>query len=231
MEDASLHYGNLYENDRYVRLRYAQYIKLLSPKIKGKVKILDIGCYNGSLTDLLPKTVEYLGIDFDESALKIAESKGLKVIKFNLHNVELILKDKFDIIVVAEVLEHLLNPGKLMEQVKNLLGNDGVVLISVPNENTLYHRLMSVLGFGIDLYPFQLYKHLHFSTIQQNIEFVSKHFKILKKEYYVNPSGKGSRFEKLGILFKLIPDFVWGKLAYLFPGCFARGIIILCAKY
>ena len=90
---------------------------------------------------------------------------------------------------------------------------------------------MSLLGLGIDLYPFQLYKHLHFPTIKQNIKFVSQYFKIIKKEYYINPSGKGSRFDKLGILFKLIPDFVWEKLAYLFPGCFARGIIMLCINY
>jgi len=186
-EAACLHYGNLYEDDRYVRLRYEKYIKLIKRKIQGKVRLLEIGCYTAKLADLLPENIDYFGVDFDDKAVEIAKSKGLNVFKLNFNAMEIEFKEKFDIIIAAEVLEHLLEPGRVMRQIGKLLNDNGIVLISLPNENTLYHRLMSLLGLGIDLYPFQLYKHLHFPTIKQNIKFVSQYFKIIKKEYYINP--------------------------------------------
>lgn len=230
-EKVNLHYGNLFENDKYVRIRYDKYIDLLKDKIQGRVKLLEIGCYTAKLAEFLPVTVDYLGVDFDEKAIEIAKSNGRNVIKMNFNESEFDFKEKFDIIIAAEVLEHLVDPEKLMLKIAKVLTNNGMVLISLPNENTIYHRMMSLLGLGIDMYPFRLYKHLHFPTIRQDIDFVSKYFKILKKEYYINPGGRGSRFAGLGTILRLIPDCIWEKLAYLFPGCFARGIIILCAKY
>jgi SAM-dependent methyltransferase len=229
-DKANLHYGDLYANDKYVRLRYDKYVKLINDKSKAGARLLEIGCYTATLADLLPKNVEYLGVDFDEKAIEIARSHGKKVYALNFNEEEFNFKEKFDIVVAAEILEHLVDPGKLITKLKELLADDGIIIISLPNENTLYHRIMSLFGLGVDMYPFALYKHLHFPTIRQDIEFVSRYFKILRKEYYINPGGKGSRFEVAGVLFKLIPDFVWEKLAYAWPGCFARGIIIVGTK-
>ena len=66
------------------------------------------------------------------------------------------------------------------------------------------------------------------NSITSKVKFISKHFKIIKKEYYINPSAKGSRSEWLGTLLTKVPDSVWEKLAKMFPGLFARGVILLC---
>lgn len=42
-------------------------------------------------------------------------------------------KRRFDIIVVSEVLEHVLNPGRLLRSARRLLGPGQIVLITVPN--------------------------------------------------------------------------------------------------
>jgi SAM-dependent methyltransferase len=231
VQSAYLHYGNLYDDDKDVRRRYAKYVSLLKERVKGKSRLLEIGCYTAELAELLPKNIDYVGVDFDEAALEIAASKGRNVRKldFNTHALE--FKEKFDIIIAAEVLEHLLDPARLMVQISNVLKEDGLVIFSLPNENTLYHRLVCLLGFGIDLCSFQLYKHLHFPTLRQSVQFVSGYFRIIKKDYYINPRGKGARFEKLGMFTQVIPDWLWEGLAYMCPSLFARGIILLCEPY
>jgi hypothetical protein len=66
-----------------------------------------------------------------------------------------------------------------------LLAENGTVLISLPNECTLWHRIKMVLGWGVDSTGFAPWYHLHFPTLKQNDKFISKHFKIKKKRYWV----------------------------------------------
>jgi 2-polyprenyl-3-methyl-5-hydroxy-6-metoxy-1,4-benzoquinol methylase len=223
----NLHYGDV-DSDKYMRMRSEAFAKMISDKIKPGTTVLEIGCYTASLLDFLPKGVDYYGADFDEEALKIARSKGAKVNKMDFNGQDIGFNMKFDIVVCTEVLEHVLDPHKLIQKIGNLVKSDGYVLLSLPNENTIFHRLMSACGIGIDMCAFELYKHLHLPTIRQSRDFVSKYFKIVKTDYHINPSAKGSRAEKIGKLLMLLPDPFWYFLARLFPGLFARGVIFLC---
>lgn len=214
----------MYESDKYVKLRFEIYKSLLSPFLKPDIKLLDIGCYTADLLKLLPPFVDYYGIDSDKSALKIAEERGAKILEIDVENEEIHLDQKFDIIIATELLEHLKDPEKLVLKIKYLLKENGVVLISLPNECTLYHRLKVLIGKGIDGTGFLPHYHLHFPTIKQNIEFLEKHFKILKKSYW-HHIGVGGKLEKL---ISKVPDRFWIILANLYPSLFARGGIYLC---
>jgi SAM-dependent methyltransferase len=228
-----LWYKDVYDNDKYADLRLKIYADLLSPYLRESSKILDIGCYTARLLDFLPKDkhIEYWGVDFDEKALEIAKQKGANV-KFIKFDTEPILFDyKFDIIVAGEVLEHLINPAKILEQMQQLIKPDGIVLISLPNECTIYHRVMCLFGKGVDSLAFKLYKHLHLPTIKQSEGFVRKYFNIITRAYYVNPGGQGSRWELFGKLTQIVPITVWLWLANVFPGLFARGAIFICIQY
>lgn len=226
-----LHYGKMYEKDGYARLRLEQYTDLLKPVIKSTTKILEIGCYTADILDFLPENINYTGIDFDADAIKIAKQKGGRVFFVNLEKEEIKLSEKYDIIICTEVLEHLIDPSRLMRKIKTLLTKEGYILISLPNENTIYHRIMSVLGYGIDMCAFQPHKHLHLPTIKQNEAFVAEYFKIVQKQCYINPSAKGSRNEWIGSITMKIPDVVWRVLANKLSGLFARGIIFLAKNY
>ncbi|MDI6783516.1 MAG: class I SAM-dependent methyltransferase [bacterium] len=227
-----LWYGDMYQEDKYADLRLQTYARLLSPYIRDGITILDIGCYTARLLDFLPKdkNIEYWGVDFDEQALAIAKEKGAKVHFVRFDTEKIPFQTQFDIIVAGEVLEHLINPAGLMEQIQRLLKPDGITLISLPNECTIYHRIICLFGKGVDLCAFQLYKHLHLPTIKQSEQFVAKYFKIVKKAYFVNPGGKGSRWELLGKITSIIPIRFWQKLGDCFPSLFARGIIFLLSK-
>lgn len=210
--------------DKYARMRFNICKSLLSPFFKDGVRILDIGCYTADLLTLLPPSIDYYGVDSDEKALKIAKKRGAKTIKLNLENKQIPLNQKFDIIVATEILEHLKDPQKLILQIKRLVKKNGVILISLPNECTIYHRLKVLFGKGIDGTGFAPHYHLHFPTIKQNGEFIGKHFKIIKKCYWIH-IGVGGKLEKV---ISKIPDWIWMKLANLWPSMFARWVIYLC---
>lgn len=227
-----LWYGDMYQEDKYADLRLQTYAKLLMPYLYEGSKVLDIGCYTARLLDFLPKDkhLEYWGVDFDEKALEIAKQKGA-IIKYVRFDTELLpFQEQFDIIVVGEVLEHLINPAKILEQMQQLIKPDGMVLISLPNECTIYHRIMCLFGKGVDSLAFKLYKHLHLPTIKQSEQFISNYFKIIKKAYFINPGGKGSKWEWLGRIISAIPVGFWQQLGNWFPSLFARGGIYVC-KY
>ncbi|MFB3897224.1 MAG: class I SAM-dependent methyltransferase [bacterium] len=224
-----LWYGDMYQEDEYADLRLKTYAELLFPYLHEGSKILDIGCYTARLLDFLPKDkhIEYWGVDFDKKALEIAEQKGAitKFVRFDSE--ALPFREQFDIIVCGEVLEHLINPANILVQMQCLIKPDGMVLISLPNECTIYHRIMCLFGKGVDSLAFHLYKHLHLPTIKQSEQFISGYFKIVKKAYFVNPGGKGSRWEILGKITSILPNSFWQWLGNLLPTLFARGTVFL----
>ena len=52
-------------------------------------------------------------------------------------------KEKFDTIVLAHILEHVENPIKILKLAKSWLKKNGVILVDVPNANSI-HRLVGV---------------------------------------------------------------------------------------
>lgn len=226
-----LHYGHVYDDDKYAMLRIEKYGRLIKERVARGSKVLEIGCYTARIMDCLPEGVDYCGMDFDEAALELARARGAKTIQVHMDLEDVRTNETYDAVICTEVLEHLVNPCKMMERIGESLKDDGVVLLSLPNENTIYHRIMSAMGFGVDLCAFQLYKHIHLPTITQSRRFVERYFRVIREEYYINPSAKGSRIEWAGRTLGLIPDAVWTWLSYVAPGLFARGVIFVCEKH
>jgi len=229
-KEFSYSYGDYYNEDKFARMRFDISSRLLSGFIEDGVKILDIGCYDGSMLEVLKKTakiIDYMGVDTDSLALKEASAKGAKVVKVNFESEALPFEDSsFDIVIIAEVLEHLRDPAKLIDKAKGMLKATGKILISLPNECTLYHRIKMLLGIGIDGTAFAPGYHLHFPTLHQDREFVSGYFKIIKTEYWYH-LGIGGFLEKI---LDIIPASVIKAFVKLWPNLFARGVIYLCQK-
>ena len=201
-----LQYGDMSMN-KYIKRRYDIAKQMLSPHYNSKV--LDIGCYDGYFLSTLDG-IESYGIDNDIEALKIASNKVNFAISHDISNKQLpFAKDSFDFVVCMEVLEHLKDPDKLMVEIRRVVKAFGTVLISIPNENTIWHRFKSVIGLGVDGTGFDGNYHLHFPTIKQSDTFVKKYFKVKRKKYWVYG----------------VPE--WLKV---FPGLFARGVIYECHR-
>ncbi|WP_145039261.1 glycosyltransferase [Paenibacillus sp. Y412MC10] len=131
--------------DNYRRNRNQQELKRMAataPLCKGNV--LEIGCANGDLSIFIASHGARLyGIDIDPVAIDLARHKtaelGIDTCKFQLGNgYELQYKDNtFDTVVVAEVLEHVDDPKKIIMEAYRVCKPDGKVIISVPNRYSI----------------------------------------------------------------------------------------------
>lgn len=111
------------------------------------IRLLDIGCSRGELSDLLasPK-ISYEGIEpFSEDCL-IAQKAGLNVRQLTAEEAVFGLNEKFKVVVFGDVLEHLSSPDLVLSETKKILAEGGIVFISVPNVAHFTNRLNLLFG-------------------------------------------------------------------------------------
>jgi len=110
--------------------------------------ILDVGCNDGYLGRISHKSNTFYGLDYlDDSVLKAKEFYKDALV-FDLNYTEKLPWDlKFDIIVFADVLEHVLYPEKVLGFfVDEYLKDGGRVIISLPNVANWQVRLQLFFG-------------------------------------------------------------------------------------
>jgi glycosyltransferase involved in cell wall biosynthesis/SAM-dependent methyltransferase len=109
-------------------------------------RVLDVACGQGFGTKLLVEwgASEVVGVDISEEAIGTARRIfGHDKIRFlvgDAHSVERVLdsKDRFDLIVSLETIEHLRRPDQFLAGIKRLLSDGGAIVISCPNDLASY---------------------------------------------------------------------------------------------
>lgn len=148
----------------------------IAREIKEKSTALDIGCASGILGYLLFKhkkcTVD--GIEYDKTASIIARNKNVyrDVYNFSISDIEskkykefVSLKRKYDYVIFADVLEHLVDPWSAIVNSANLLKSDGKIIISLPNISNIDVIKALVNGeFNYNKYGILDQTHLRFFT-------------------------------------------------------------------
>ena len=110
--------------------------------------VLDVGCGNGSVAyDIAKKVKSVVGIDIDKD--RIGDAKN----NFLSDNIEYIcgditrwpFKQKFDVIIMSNVLEHVENRIELLKKI-NVLGSKFLIRIPMINRNwiTLYKKELGI---------------------------------------------------------------------------------------
>lgn len=163
--------------------------------------VLDLGCSDGFLGSILRKKIKRIvGVDIK----KIGRSKyysniyqtDLNTSKFNF-----LAGEKFDIIILADILEHLKNPKLILLKCKKFLKRKGTIVISIPNMGFFIVKILRYLN----IYPkmengiFDR-THLHeftresFRSLVESLGFeivevksVPPHLIFISKDFYKNP--------------------------------------------
>lgn len=153
--------------------------------------ILSIGCNTAFLETLLKrKGNKVYGIDINKEAVANARQYLDGVYCLDIQNVKKLpfQKEYFDIILFADVLEHLRDPSVILKFVKQYLNKEGYIVVSLPNVANWSIRLKLLFGsFRYTDGGILDKTHIHFYTLCTAKKLLSHAgYKIIFKEY--NPS-------------------------------------------
>ena len=123
-------------------LRMSYILDQINNRNIRNLKILDVGCGGGIICEPLARLgAKVTGIDFAPNniiAAKIHSKKNkLKINYINKDIEKSKLDEKFDIILMFEVLEHLDDWKKTIKNIKKNLNKNGLIIISTINRNLL----------------------------------------------------------------------------------------------
>lgn len=116
----------------------------------GPVRVLDLGCGNGALTARIREAGKQVsGVDFTPSGIERARRDNPGV-PFFVHDLGEPLPDElrgqFDVVVSAEVIEHLFLPRTLFDRCREALGDRGQVVITTPFHG--YWKNLAIVATG-----------------------------------------------------------------------------------
>ena len=202
--------------------------RLLNLDSSKKLKVLDIGCGDGRVSEELVKLGhEVWGLDASEQAAHLAQEKGIKVIIGEIEKFE--PDQKFDLIIMTDILEHLFDPLEMLVRAKSWLSPDGEIIINFPNHFDLRNRLQILFGESMTHWshkntphksPPWLYSHIRFLTLSEVRAMIKQSGLFIVKEQFNFMAGgivptrlTPSFFRKF--LVKTWPNLFSGKFTFL----------------
>ncbi|MDC0903412.1 methionine biosynthesis protein MetW [Pelagibacteraceae bacterium] len=195
-------------------LKMKKEFKVIADLLPNNTRVLDVGCGDGSLMDLLvkKKNIEVRGLELEKQNVQECIYKGLPVIQGDAETELYQFPDKsFDYVVLSQTLQAFYNPDKVL---KELLRIGKSVVISIPNFGYWKVRT-NLLFFGKmpvnKTIPYKWYNtpNLHMCTIKDLFNYCDSQNISIKKVIGVNEDetsliNKGNLelknfFSKLGI--------------------------------
>ena len=194
-----------YANE-YIRI-YNGFVQILECRLQSRqikwrgLKVLDIGCFTGEFLQLLQdRGAECYGVEFQSQAVEIANQKFPgRVFKGDAFSNEF-PSMHFDVITLLGVIEHVLEPVRLLRRCSALLNPGGILMLQTPNSASFLARIMRQLWP-----PYAPIEHIHiFSAKSLNTclselgfeEIIhTSHWKRLPISYvYANSKNFGAEF-------------------------------------
>ncbi len=131
-------WGILYKIGPSVRSRNRVLLRLIKKYPMDGV-VLDSGCGDGTFLDILHreygKKLDYEGADISNVATELTQSLGFvkQTYIMNLENKNGFPKQKYDIVISSEVLEHISDWKLAVANLSSILNPKGFLFITVPH--------------------------------------------------------------------------------------------------
>lgn len=104
--------------------------------IRSGTKILDVGCGRGNLGSYLQTTYdsEVTGLEIIKDNFLVASTVLYEAHLGDIESMDMsVLGSRFDYVIFSDSLEHMLEPKAVLERVRDLMAENGHLLISMPN--------------------------------------------------------------------------------------------------
>lgn len=118
------------------------------PRPGRPLRVLDLGCGDGTLGALAAARVPsaVIGLDWAEGSLRRSRARGLTVLRSSLDAGLPFAAGCFDVVIMSEVIEHLVDPDLALAEVLRILTVGGTLLLSTPNLAAWFNRLLLAAG-------------------------------------------------------------------------------------
>jgi 2-polyprenyl-3-methyl-5-hydroxy-6-metoxy-1,4-benzoquinol methylase len=104
--------------------------------VKEGHSVLEVGCGKGAFRSFLPESVQYVGLEYNDEAVRKARDAGLNVRKQSIEQHAASHRQRYDVVCSFQVLEHVPAPGAFVHACVQALAPNGVLIIAVPAEDS-----------------------------------------------------------------------------------------------
>jgi 2-polyprenyl-3-methyl-5-hydroxy-6-metoxy-1,4-benzoquinol methylase len=187
----SSHHNYAYEVDTSSETAPANVVRMVGQR----KRVLEIGCGPGSITKVLAKQggCQVTGLELDPQAIKDVAPHCVQVMQADLNSSGwpslLDGVERFDVVVAADVLEHLYDPWKTLQRMVPLINSNGYLVISLPHVG--HAAVMSCLINGdFEYRDWGLLDRTHIRFFGlNNIKalFAQANLKIIEVKYVIKP--------------------------------------------
>jgi len=181
--------NHLQKRRQYVSGIIKQFLHKISiNELLQPLRILDLGCGDGQNLEWLikfikinSKAIQLYATDYN--LLRLRRTKNafpdIKITLMDIHH-PVFRKGYFHIIFCNHVLEHVSNPTFALLKSSFMLNDNGIIIIGVPNEGSLWWQL----AYKLEPEVRKATDHKHFFTMSQLVEMTQKvELSIIEEKY------------------------------------------------
>jgi SAM-dependent methyltransferase len=104
--------------------------------VQENQSVLEVGCGKGAFRSFLPELTRYVGLEFNDVAVRKANDAGLNVRKQSIEQHAASHAQNYDVICSFQVLEHVPSPNTFVHACVKALAPNGILIIAVPAEDS-----------------------------------------------------------------------------------------------
>jgi SAM-dependent methyltransferase len=211
--------------------------------------VLEIGCGNGDkLMAFQAAGYEVYGFESGAADFEICQSNNLKVFNRPFDIPTAVAHAPYSVVLLSNILEHVPDPGKLLQDIYPLVEPQGILLIDVPNAFNSFHETFLAktnerrwfLCPSAHLYYFtrdplsNLLEDQGWTIHHRTTRFPMELFLLMGRNYVSTPKlGRSVHIERVEIAKAFLggnEETLWKFYDALAQANLGREIIVICQK-